>query len=168
MGGPCRSAGELATLRPNMLAYRKATGQQLDSLLRLLRDEAGGYLEPTLRAMGATWDEFAEKMRTVRQVRAVVRGRTTVGFVWIEKRDRTLHVHGIALEPPFREKGIGTVVFHDLEKEFRNSADALELGVHESNPRARGLHERLGFRVEKDLPEIGFAVLRKPLGAPRP
>ena len=168
MGGPCRRAGGLATLRPYMLAYRKATAEQLGSLLRLLRDEAGGYLEPTLRLMGATWDEFAEKVRTVGQVRAVVRGRTTVGFVWIEARARTLHMHGIALEPPFRGQGIGTAVFHDLEKEFRNSADALELGVHESNPRACELYERLGFRVEKNLPEIGFAVLRKPFGAPRP
>ena len=168
MGGPCRRAGGLATLRPNMLAYRKATAQQLDNFLRLLRDEAGGYLEPTLRVMGATWDEFAEKVRTVGQVRAVVRGRTTAGFVWIEERDRTLHVHGIALEPPFRGQGIGTAVFRDLEEEFRASVDALELGVHESNARTRALYERLGFRVEKNLPEIGFAVLRKPLGAPRP
>jgi GNAT superfamily N-acetyltransferase len=98
-----------------MLAYRKATAQQLDDFLRLLRDEAGGYLEPTLRVMGATWDELAEKTRTVGQVRAVVRGRTAVGFVWIEERDRTLHVHGIALEPPFRGQGIGTAV---LRKPF--------------------------------------------------
>ncbi|MEI6171604.1 MAG: hypothetical protein WCQ45_03890 [bacterium] len=32
-----------------------------------------------------------------------------------------------------------------------------------TNRTARGLHERLGFRVEKALPDVGLAVLRKPI-----
>lgn len=150
-----------------MLTYGKATAKQRDAFLVLLREKTGGYLEPTLRVMGMTWDEFADMVRTVGEVRAILRARTTVGFAWIERRDRTLHVHGVALEPPFRGQGIGTAVFRDLEEEYRASVDAIELGVHESNPRARALYERLGFRVETALPDVGFTVLRKPIGAPR-
>ncbi len=151
-----------------MLTYRKATIPQCDAFLVLLREKTGGYLEPTLRVMGMTWDEFAEMVRTVGEVRAILRARTTVGFVWIERRDRTLHVHGVALEPAFRRQGIGTAVFRDLEEEFCASVDAIELGVHESNSRARALYERLGFHVETALPDVGFRILRKSIGASRP
>lgn len=150
-----------------MLTYRRATPAQEGSFLVLLREKTGGYLEPTLRAMGMTWTAFAEMVRTVGEVRAIARGSATVGFVWIERRDGTLHVHGVALEPPFRGQGIGTALFRDLEEEFRTSVTAIELGVHDSNPRARTLYERLGFRVEKTLPEVGFAILRKPIGERR-
>ena len=30
----------------------------------------------------------------------------------------------------------------------------------------RALYGRLGFRVESALPDVGFSVLRKPIGAP--
>ncbi len=150
-----------------MLTYREATVQQRDAFLALLREKTGGYLEPTLRVVGMTRDEFTEMVRTVGEERAIVRARTTVGFVWIERRDRTLCVHGVALEPSFRGQGIGAAVFRDLEEEFRTSVDTVELGVHESNPRARALYERLGFRVETALPEIGFSVLQELIGVSR-
>lgn len=148
-----------------MLTYRKATAKQCDAFLVLLREKAGGYPEPPLRVMGMTWNEFAEMVRTVGKVRAIVRVRTTVGFV--ERRDRTFPVHGVALEPPFRGQGIGTAVFRDLAGKFRTSVDAIELGVHESNPRARALYERLGSCAETALPDVGFSVLRKAIGVSR-
>jgi ribosomal protein S18 acetylase RimI-like enzyme len=148
-----------------MVTYRKATVKQRAEFLALLREESDGSLEPTLRIMGTTWKAFSEAVWTVGEVRSILRGRTTVGFVWIERRDRTLHVHGLAPKAAFRGQGIGTTVFHDLEREFQGTADTVELGVHEVNPRARALCERLGFRVEETLPEVGFVVLRKPLGA---
>lgn len=148
-----------------MLTYEKPTLEQYETFLQLMREKTGGYLEPTLRAMEMTWEAFDVMFRSVGEVRSIRRDGVNVGFVWIERRDRTLHVHGLALDPPFRGQGIGTRVFRDLEREFRGEADIIELGVHESNPRAWALYERLGFRVGETLPDVQFAVLRKPLGA---
>ncbi len=147
------------------MTYRKATSAEVDAFLELLRADAASYLEPTLRMMGATWDEFARMVRTVGEVRTLRGDEAVLGQVWIELRGRELHVHGLAVRPEARGQGIGTQVFSDLEAEFRQSADTIELGAHESNLRALRLYERLGFRVEERLPDVGFAILRKPLHA---
>jgi len=83
--------------------------------------------------------------------------------VWIELRSRELHIHGVALVPEMRGQGIGACAFFDLETEFRDRVDVVELGVHESNADARRLYERLEVSTAKTLPDIGFVVLRKPL-----
>jgi ribosomal protein S18 acetylase RimI-like enzyme len=54
-------------------------------------------------------------------------------------------------------------VFDDLEAESRGGVDIMKLGVHEPNQRARGLYERLEFRVPQELPDLGFVILRKPV-----
>jgi ribosomal protein S18 acetylase RimI-like enzyme len=146
-----------------VLTYATATDAQRDAFLSLLREEMAAYLDPTLRAMGTTWEEFGGMFRSIGLVRTIFRRKAQVGFVWIEHRGRELHIHGLALEPGFRGQGIGTQALRDLEEEFRDNVDIMELGVHESNPRARELYERLGFRVEKTLPDVGFTVLRKAL-----
>ncbi len=131
--------------------------------LELLWADASAALEPALRAMGATWEQFGEMVRTVGEVRVLRRDGTLVGYAWIEQRSRELHVHGLALVPEMRGRGIGTRMFSDLEAEFGDRVDVVELGVHESNADARRLYERLGFRTARTLPDVGFIVLRKPL-----
>ncbi len=146
-----------------MLTYRTATDEEREEFLSLLRADAGGYLDPVLRMMGATWDDFCAMMRTTGEVRTVHRGESLAGFVWTELRDRVLHIHGIAVRPEMRGQGAATQALHDVEAEARGRADSMELGVHDSNARALKLYERLGFRVETRLPELGFAILRKAL-----
>jgi ribosomal protein S18 acetylase RimI-like enzyme len=145
------------------LAYEPATDNDTNTLLELLRADASPYLELTLRLMGTTWEEFARAASTTGEVRVVRRGSTSLGYIWIELRGRELHIHGIAVHPEMRNQGVGTHVLSDLEQEFRKRADVIELGVHESNVRALRLYERLGFGVETRLPDLGFAILRKPL-----
>ncbi len=110
-----------------------------------------------------TWNRFREMFDSVGIVHSILRRKGSVGFLWIEHRDRELHVHGPALEPRFRVQGIGTRVFDDLEAESRGGVDIMKLGVHEPNQRARGLYERLEFRVPQELPDLGFVILRKPV-----
>lgn len=145
------------------LTYQKAGPAELAGFLCLLREKTSSYLEPMLRSMGWTWQEFGEMFRSVGDVRAIHRGSMAIGFVWIERRDRVLHLHGLALEPEHRRQGVGTRALADLEDEFRGHVDAIELGVHRSNDRARRLYERMGYRVARSHPETEFDILRKPL-----
>lgn len=38
--------------------------------------------------------------------------------------------------------------------------DVIELGVHDSNVRARALYERMGFVTLRRVEELGFAVMQ--------
>ncbi|MEW5827232.1 MAG: GNAT family N-acetyltransferase [Candidatus Bipolaricaulota bacterium] len=145
------------------LRYVKTAGDDVAGFLTLLREKTGDYLRPTLRSMGMTWTEFEEMFRSVGEVRAIRQGTVTVGFIWIEMRGSTLHLHGLALEPEFRRQGIGSRVLSDLEDEFRGRAETIELGVHRSNDRARRLYERFGFRKVRSAPGVEFDVLQKRL-----
>lgn len=40
---------------------------------------------------------------------------------------------------------------------------AIELGVHQSNVKARQLYERVGYQVVKYLDDLGYFVLQRPL-----
>jgi ribosomal protein S18 acetylase RimI-like enzyme len=42
--------------------------------------------------------------------------------------------------------------------------EAIELGVHQSNERAKALYERLGFQVLRYRPEVGFFIMQKIVG----
>ncbi len=150
-----------------MLTYKEPRPEDWPVFLALMREKTGGYLEPTLRMMGMSWEEFGQMFRTVGQVRVIEESGNAVGFVWTEQRDRVLHVHGLVLEPDYRGRGIGTKVFLDLERQARGNVDLVELGVHETNSRARALYERLGFRVTRSLPGVGFTILQKAVAVPR-
>jgi ribosomal protein S18 acetylase RimI-like enzyme len=41
--------------------------------------------------------------------------------------------------------------------------EAIELGVHRSNPRAIALYERAGFQTVKVLEELGFYIMQRSL-----
>lgn len=52
----------------------------------------------------------------------------------------------LSVLPALRSCGIGTILIHALERRIRaRGLDRAELGVEESNPRARSLYERLGY-----------------------
>lgn len=41
--------------------------------------------------------------------------------------------------------------------------DAIEMGAHDSNMRARPLYEKWGFQTVKRLGGLGFLIMQKPL-----
>jgi ribosomal protein S18 acetylase RimI-like enzyme len=149
-----------------MLTYAPAREQDYGVFLQLMREHAAPYLEGAMRMLGMDWDQFSELFRSLGEVRAIVQDGTQVGFCWIERRDRTLHIHGLVLGPSFRGQGIGTQVLTDLEREHSGGVDALELGVHASNEGARALYERLGYRTIRTLNGVGFLIMQKDLAPP--
>ncbi len=146
-----------------MLTYKPARAEQYDGFLQLMRNHAADYLERTMELMQMTWQQFDHLFRTVGQVYGIYEDDQLAGFYWIEERERILHLHGLVLKGQFQGKGIGTQVLKMLETEHRGSMDAIELGVHESNERARTLYGKLGYRTVKVLDNLGFCIMQKRL-----
>jgi len=145
-----------------------ATQEERDELLRLIRGQLADRSEPLGQLEGRTWPEFEALYRTRGEVRAIKSEGAVVGYDWIERRERELHLHALFVFPPHRGQGIGSAAIQALEEEFREEADFIELGVEESNEQARSLYERLGFVVEGRMLDLGFLILRKRLGGERP
>jgi ribosomal protein S18 acetylase RimI-like enzyme len=153
-----------ATSTP-MLTYRLATPDQIDAFLQLIRSETAEYLQETLQGMHLTWDQFADLVRTVGEVHAILSDDALAGFYWIEKRDNVLHIHGLILNARFQGQGIGTEVLNMLRTAYAQEVDVIELGVHASNASAKRLYERLGYKTVREEDDVGFTVLQLRLAA---
>lgn len=68
-------------------------------------------------------------------------------------------MHGLVVAGEFQ--GIGRSVLKMLENEFKDDFEIIELGVHESNRKARDLYNKLGYAVVRNLPDLGFHIMQK-------
>jgi ribosomal protein S18 acetylase RimI-like enzyme len=143
-----------------MLTYTPIAAAQFDDFLDLLLSEAGDYLPRTLELMGLTLEEAKDLFRRTGQVYAIYEGEAPAGYYWIEERGTVLHLHGLALRGEFQGRGIGTQVLNMLADTYAGKMQAIELGVHESNAKAKRLYEKLGYKTVKRLEELGFYVMQ--------
>jgi ribosomal protein S18 acetylase RimI-like enzyme len=143
-----------------MLTYPTAGGEQVVKFLALLREDAREYLDQTLALMGETWEHFVQIAQQVGQVYGVYRDGQLAGYYWIEEREKALHLHGILVKAEFRGQGIGTAILEKLQEEYAGRMELIELGVHDSNGRAKALYERMGFVTVRRVEELGFSVMQ--------
>jgi len=143
---------------------RPATEEEKEELLAFMRNDLADDIDLIMRSLGITWPEFEQLYASRGNVRAITVGEESVAYCWIERRSRELHLHAIFVRPSERGRGIGTEILRGLEDEFREEADVFELGVRMTNRGARSLYERVGFATVSSLDEIGFLLMRKPLG----
>lgn len=108
-----------------------------------------------------TPEEAARLPREVGELRQVELDGVVAGYAWIELRERTLHVHALLLEPEYRGVGLGARLLAELETEFCDRADVVELGVLPDNEPALGLYEKAGF--EQVGERLGFLIMKKAL-----
>ena len=146
-----------------MISYQPVANDQYEQLLQLMQEDAADYLQQSLDLMQITWEQFGELFRTVGKVYAIDQDGQLTGFYWIEERPPLLHLHALILKPEFQGKGIGTAALQMLIAGYCGRMDAIELGVHQSNPRARKLYERLGFEVIDFKKDLGYFIMQKPL-----
>lgn len=78
-------------------------------------------------------------------------GRLFVDY-WLDERQE-IRIVDISLLPEFRGLGIATQLFEKLFAEARNSGLAVTIHVERNNP-ARGLYERLGFKLKTATDEV--------------
>lgn len=147
------------------ITVRPVEDIEYPTFMSFMFEHARDYLEPSLLLMGIDQAEFELLFRTRGEVRAIEAAGEVAGFYWIEVRDRTLHLHAVIVKPDFQKRGIARAVFEGLEAEFTGKVDAMELGVHRSNSRAKAVYEQAGFRTTRELEEMDFYIMRKALSS---
>lgn len=143
------------------ISHRPAAPTEMDSLFDLMMAQTGHYLDEALKVLGITVDQFATYFRSVGQVWAIVRDAEVVGFYWIELRAKTLHIHGLVLKSDYQNRGLGTATMKLIEQCRPQSVSYIEVGVHESNARAKAICERLGFTAVRQQMGTGFTTYQK-------
>jgi ribosomal protein S18 acetylase RimI-like enzyme len=146
-----------------MLTYRQAGEEEVVAFLELLRLDASDYLDQTIAMMGETWEHFVQIAKQVGRVYGIYQEETLAGYYWIEERGRKLHLHGIVVKTTFRGQGIGTAILEKLKEDYARRMEVIELGVHDSNGRAKALYERMGFVTVRRVEELGFSVMQAPV-----
>jgi len=106
-------------------------------------------------------DEFARS--DVAILLAVSEDDLPVGkvHVHLEHADGTVWLEAAAVIRPFRGQGVGTGLVHAAEAyAAERGYHVAELGVEDSNPGARRLYERLGYRsvARSDFQYVGAPV----------
>ncbi len=145
------------------IEFSPANPEERRVLLDLMRTELADRMERTLSLMGLTSDAFESLYESRGEVRTIGYSGQVAGHCWIEHRNRELHLHAIFVLSGFRGRGIGTATLRKLEQEYAGAVDLIELGVEQSNPRARALYQRCGYHVVRSLPELGFDIMRRQL-----
>ncbi|MEO5710463.1 MAG: GNAT family N-acetyltransferase [Nocardioidaceae bacterium] len=67
------------------------------------------------------------------------------GRLYVHETDSTMHVVDLTLMPGFRDRGIGTRIFHDLFRHAEAAGQSITLRVERRNERATMLYSSLGF-----------------------
>jgi ribosomal protein S18 acetylase RimI-like enzyme len=118
-------------------------------------------------------DEFAHGRKVI--LVAVGEDDVPVGkvHVHLEHREGSVWLEAAAVARPFQRRGIGTSLVRAVESlAAEQGYRSVELGVEDSNPDARRLYERLGYRsvARNDFQYVGAPVpnpgvtMRKELG----
>lgn len=113
--------------------------------------------------LGLTPEEAARLPHEVGELRQLEEDGSVAGYLWIEVRERTLHVHALLLEEEFRGRGLGARVLAALEEELGGRIEEVELGVLPDNDRALALYAQAGF--ERAGERLGFLIMRKRVAA---
>ena len=148
-----------------MLTFETASAEQYDECMKLMLDEAGDYLQGTLKLMQISMDQFNHLLRTVGTLHTIYDDKQLAGFYWIEERENVLHLHALLLKQQFQRKGIGTQTLNMLASKYEGTMRTIELGVHESNEAAIRLYERNGFTTVKQLDDLKFRIMQRPLAS---
>ncbi len=114
--------------------------------------------------LGITAQQSERALASVGEARVLQYAGVNAGYVWIEKQEDILHIHGVIVRPEHRNRGMGATLFAQLSDEFRNGISSMKLGVQSSNDAAQRFYRRQGFICEADLPEAGVVVMRKRMG----
>jgi len=142
---------------------RPATDEEREHLFALIRADAGAYLGEGMDLIGFTWEQLHAALLTDGWTAVGTVDGDVVVLLWLEVRQRVLHVHALTVEPAWRGLGMGPVALRAVARQKRSEVDVVELGVHDDNQAAWRLYHRLGFEVVRSFAHGSFEVLRCPV-----
>lgn len=131
--------------------------------LELLKNGDNEYPELATALKQISWQEFEELFYRVGEVISIYNGGKYAGFYWVEIRGHILHLHSLVIKDEYRGRGIGGEVLKKLENTYRDTIDAIELGLHETNQRVLAFYQKEGFETKDIIEDIGLIILQKPL-----
>jgi ribosomal protein S18 acetylase RimI-like enzyme len=146
-----------------MLTLERAkTPAQYGELLELISQQHGTCLRPLFDWLALVYDDFGAYFCQTGSAYRICRDGRLVGMAWVEWRGMLLFIHGLVVRPECQGQGIGKWALEALEKRFRRHVREIGLWVHVSNPRARALYERQGFRTVGSLTEKPIRPITHP------
>jgi ribosomal protein S18 acetylase RimI-like enzyme len=146
-----------------MICFKVAGDEHFDELLEIIYHQEAQHLKPILDLIQLTSDQFGQLFHSTGVVYRILVDGCLAGLCWIEICGRILQLHSLILKYSFQEQGIGTQTLKWLEEYFRWEIDEIQLIVHYSNPRAKALYERCGYRTTCNPDPCGFYTMRKKL-----
>ena len=132
-------------------SFRRVTAQDLAFCWPIYRDA----MQP-LTAELMQWNE-ANQRRGIEEALSdegasiLVSGDADAGWLHVIETRRDIHLGHLYLAPPARNRGLGTKFLRWMGERAKRKEKNFTLEVLKNN-RARGLYERLGFRIIETSP----------------
>ena len=132
---------------PGMLDYLRVSAGETEFILRY-PEECGKYTPEGEKALFDRWNASENETMLVCLVEGKVAGNCMITWTTGMKTRHRASV-AIALLKEFWHQGIGTRMFEELIRiaEANPNILQMELDFVEGNARARGLYEKMGFRI---------------------
>jgi ribosomal protein S18 acetylase RimI-like enzyme len=145
----------------NMLTMEAANNEHYEELLDIVYSQGSAWLRPIIDLTDDTPNQFSQFFKTVGQVYRLCNNNFNVGMCWVEERGPILELKGIIIKEYYRGQGFGSQALQMLEQKYSGRVHWIELWVHRSNPRAKMLYERTGYKTIKEY--NGFFIMQKDL-----
>lgn len=69
-----------------------------------------------------------------------------VGFVIVSKKEKSIHIHRLAVKARFQSRGIGATLIEHVSEEAKKQHLKITLKVYRDNQRAIAFYRKLGFQ----------------------
>ena len=148
-----------------VLHYAPTDLVQREALFALLYDQCQGEMQPASPAVAGKrrWEDLKTWFVNTGEIYRILVGRKCAGLLWTEQQGHRLYLHDLVLFPDFRSRGIARRVVRDLEDNYADASDEIEIGVKVANERARAVFAQLGFQVTRAAEEMDYLILHKSL-----
>jgi ribosomal protein S18 acetylase RimI-like enzyme len=137
------------------------TEQQYEEVLTLVGRQTLTCLADYFDWIQLTAEQFGQFFRKTGLAFRICLDGHPVGLCWVEEVSSTVHLLGLIIQPAYQGQGLGGRTLERLEEIYAGRIEAIELIVHQSNPRAMALYQRSNFEVVNFCAETGFYTMRK-------
>lgn len=127
------------------IEYKKLELSDYDFISKMVKDNLGEVITESFNGY-FNYVLFFNRALESGSAYVIFHDDAPCGFLWFSLKSNRLHVNTIIIDATHQGKGIGKLIFTELEKKARESnIPFMQLGVQGSNQKARELYKKLGF-----------------------
>lgn len=134
----------------NFIQFRQATADDFDFVKSLHHKNLREYVEPIWGWDESKQDKFIRDWFKPEKIQIIRNAGVDVGLLVVEDRQSDLFLGSISTVQSKQGLGIGAAVIRGVMDQASKDNRPLRLQVLKTNPKARRLYERLGFKLEKE------------------